>query len=120
MNLLPHTQVDHTHLWGPQPLGVCHLEQCHQVTAFPWPIQCQPEQAGCEHGALPGSELLHALLGPPHSPRQLAVQYPIVPEFMQQMFDAKNIMAASDLCHGHYLTTTTVFRGPMSMKQVDV
>lgn len=44
----------------------------------------------------------------------------IVPELTQEMFDAKNIMAACDPCHGHYLTITTVFRGPMSMKEVNV
>lgn len=44
----------------------------------------------------------------------------IVPELTQQMFDAKNIMAACDPYQEHYLVITTVFRGPMSMKEVDV
>ena len=43
-----------------------------------------------------------------------------VPELTQQMFDAKNIMAACDPYQEHYLIITTVFRGPMSMKEVDV
>ncbi|ELK15047.1 Tubulin beta-5 chain [Pteropus alecto] len=42
-----------------------------------------------------------------------------VPELTQQMFDAKNMMAACDPRHGRYLTVATVFRGPMSMKEVD-
>uniref|UniRef100_A0A2K5BVB2 Tubulin beta chain n=1 Tax=Aotus nancymaae TaxID=37293 RepID=A0A2K5BVB2_AOTNA len=42
-----------------------------------------------------------------------------VPELTQQMFDAKNMMAACDPCHGRYLTVATVFRGRMSMKEVD-
>jgi len=30
-----------------------------------------------------------------------------VPELVQQMFDAKNMMAASDPTHGRYLTVST-------------
>ncbi|XP_025316196.1 tubulin beta-4B chain-like [Canis lupus baileyi] len=42
-----------------------------------------------------------------------------VPELTQQMFDAKNMMAACDPHHGRYLTVAAVFRGRMSMKEVD-
>merc|ERR1712212_235719 len=42
-----------------------------------------------------------------------------VPGLTQQMFDAKNMMAACDPRHGRYLTVPTVFRGRMSMKEVD-
>merc|ERR1719447_2576319 len=42
-----------------------------------------------------------------------------VPELPQQMFDAKNMMAACDPRHGRYLTVAAVFRGRMSMKEVD-
>lgn len=42
-----------------------------------------------------------------------------VPELIQQMFDAKNMMATCDPRHGRYLTVATVFRGHMSMKEVD-
>ncbi|KAL0619416.1 beta chain [Plecturocebus cupreus] len=42
-----------------------------------------------------------------------------VPELTQQMLDAKNMMAACDPHHDHYLTMATVFRGCMSMKEVD-
>ena len=42
-----------------------------------------------------------------------------VPELTQQMFDAKNMMAASDPRHGRYLTCSAMFRGRMSMKEVD-
>jgi tubulin beta len=41
-----------------------------------------------------------------------------VPELTQQMFDAKNMMAACDPRHGRYLTVAAVFRGRMSMKEV--
>eukprot|EP00088_Acartia_fossae_P006268 TRINITY_DN12894_c0_g1_i1.p1 TRINITY_DN12894_c0_g1~~TRINITY_DN12894_c0_g1_i1.p1 ORF type:complete len:448 (+),score=28.59 TRINITY_DN12894_c0_g1_i1:93-1436(+) len=42
-----------------------------------------------------------------------------VPELAQQMFDAKNMMAASDPRNGRYLTVAAIFRGRMSMKEVD-
>ncbi|KAG0047461.1 hypothetical protein BGZ83_007475 [Gryganskiella cystojenkinii] len=42
-----------------------------------------------------------------------------VPELTQQMFDAKNMMAASDPRHGRYLTVAAMFRGRMSTKEVD-
>ena len=35
------------------------------------------------------------------------------------MFDARNMMAACDPKHGKYLTVATVFRGRMSMKEID-
>lgn len=40
-------------------------------------------------------------------------------ELIQQMFDAKNVMAACDPRHGCYLTVAAIFRGSMSMKEVD-
>ena len=42
-----------------------------------------------------------------------------VPELTQQMFDAKNMMAASDPRHGRYLTIAAIFRGKVSMKEVE-
>merc|ERR1712179_829103 len=42
-----------------------------------------------------------------------------VPALTQQMFDAKNMMAACDPRHRRYLTVAAVFRGRMSMKEVD-
>jgi len=42
-----------------------------------------------------------------------------VPEITAQMFDAKNMMAASDPRHGRYLTASAMFRGHISTKEVD-
>jgi len=42
-----------------------------------------------------------------------------VAELTQQMFDAKNMMAACDPRHGRYLTVAAIFRGRMSMKEVE-
>merc|ERR1711971_1031897 len=42
-----------------------------------------------------------------------------VPELTKDMFDAKNMMTACDPRHGRYLTVAAVFRGRMSMKEVD-
>ncbi|KPJ17509.1 Tubulin beta-1 chain [Papilio machaon] len=42
-----------------------------------------------------------------------------VPELTQQMFSPVNMMAACDPRHGRYLTVAAIFRGHMSMKEVD-
>ncbi|CAH1403503.1 unnamed protein product [Nezara viridula] len=42
-----------------------------------------------------------------------------VPELVQQMFDNKNMMVACDPRNGRYLTVAAIFRGRMSMKEVD-
>lgn len=42
-----------------------------------------------------------------------------VPELTQQIFDPKNMMAASDPRHGRYLTVATFFRGKVSVKEVE-
>ncbi|UKJ90425.1 tubulin subunit beta [Theileria orientalis] len=42
-----------------------------------------------------------------------------VAELTQQMFDAKNMMCASDPRRGRYLTACAMFRGRMSTKEVD-
>ncbi|XP_056647830.1 tubulin beta-4B chain-like [Diorhabda carinulata] len=42
-----------------------------------------------------------------------------VSELTQQMFDSRNMMAACDPRNGRYLTVATVFRGKMSMKEID-
>ncbi|XP_053593136.1 tubulin beta chain isoform X2 [Microplitis demolitor] len=42
-----------------------------------------------------------------------------VPELTMQMFDTKNIMAACNPRHGRYLTAAAIFRGRMSMKEVE-
>lgn len=42
-----------------------------------------------------------------------------VPELTQQMFDAKNMMAAADPRNGRYLTVAAFFRGNVSVKEVE-
>ena len=42
-----------------------------------------------------------------------------VQELTKQMFDTKNMMTACDPRQGRYLTVAAVFRGRMSMKEVD-
>jgi len=42
-----------------------------------------------------------------------------VPELTQQMYDPKNMMAASDFRNGRYLTCSAIFRGKVSMKEVE-
>ena len=43
-----------------------------------------------------------------------------VPELTTQLFETKNMMAACDPRHGRYLTVAVVFRGRMSMKEVNM
>jgi len=42
-----------------------------------------------------------------------------VPELTSQMFDPRNMMAASDPRNGRYLTASAIFRGTIQMKEVD-
>ena len=42
-----------------------------------------------------------------------------VPELTKEMFDAKNMMTACDPRHGRYLTAAAIFRGRVSMNEVD-
>ncbi|XP_071942225.1 tubulin beta-4A chain-like [Antedon mediterranea] len=42
-----------------------------------------------------------------------------VAELTQQMFDSRNMMTACDPRHGRYLTAAAVFRGRLSMKEVE-
>ena len=42
-----------------------------------------------------------------------------VPELTSQIFSPKNMMAACNPAHGRYLTVAAIFRGRMSMKEVD-
>ncbi|XP_041932042.1 tubulin beta chain-like isoform X3 [Alosa sapidissima] len=42
-----------------------------------------------------------------------------VSELTHEMFSAKNMMAACDPSRGHYLTVAAMFRGHLSMKEVD-
>nr|AGE89242.1 beta-tubulin [Pleurobrachia bachei] len=42
-----------------------------------------------------------------------------VPMLTQQVFSSRNMMAASDPTYGRYLTCAAIFRGRMSMKEVD-
>jgi len=56
----------------------------------------------------------------PLSSRQAAIyKASSVAELTQQMFDAKNMMAACDPRHGRYLTASVMFRGKVSSKEVD-
>lgn len=42
-----------------------------------------------------------------------------VPELTQQLFSPTNVMAACNPFHGRYLTISTIFRGKVSMKEVE-
>jgi len=42
-----------------------------------------------------------------------------VPELTQQIFDPKNMMAASDSRNGRYMTCSAIYRGAVNMKEVE-
>jgi tubulin beta len=48
-----------------------------------------------------------------------AYQINNVAELTAQMFQARNMMAASDPYHGRFLTVACIFRGKLSMKEID-
>ncbi|XP_015427835.1 PREDICTED: tubulin beta-4B chain [Myotis davidii] len=74
----------------------------------------------CENcDCLQGFQLTHSLGGALTARGSQQYRALTVPELTQQMFDAKNMMAACDPRHGRYLTVAAVFRGRMSMKEVD-
>ena len=41
-----------------------------------------------------------------------------VPELFQEIFDPRNTMSSTDPRHARYLTAHTIFRGPVSTKEV--
>lgn len=56
----------------------------------------------------------------PLTARQSQQYRPVsVPELVNQLFDAKNMMAATDPRQGRYLTVAAYWRGKISMKEVD-
>merc|ERR1712177_177159 len=71
-------------------------------------VRKEAESCDC----LQGFQLTHSLGGGTGSGMGTLLT---VPELTQQMFDAKNMMAACDPRHGRYLTVAAVFRGRMSM-----
>ena len=104
---------------------------------FPWSAQLGSPKTRCQHGFV-----LHLSINNTPSLNDVAVPFPrlhffltgfapltargsqqyravTVPELTQQMFDAKNMMAACDPRHGRYLTVAAVFRGKVSMKEVE-
>ena len=58
-------------------------------------------------------------LAPLTSPSSQQHHILTVPELTQQMFDSRNMMAACNPRYGHYLTAAALFRGRISMKEVD-
>ncbi|KAJ2230257.1 Tubulin beta chain (Beta tubulin) [Coemansia sp. RSA 485] len=53
------------------------------------------------------------------NPKSAAFRNVTVADLTQQMFDAKNMMAASDPRHGRYLSVAAIFRGKISTNDVE-
>jgi tubulin beta len=56
---------------------------------------------------------------PTSSPDLIQCNSLTLPQLTEQLFDSTNVMAACDPRHGRYLGMTTIFRGEMSMKEID-
>merc|ERR1712034_67464 len=86
-----------------QPSCLSHHVRCNHLPPIPRSAQRRSQETRRQHGTIPPTPLLHARIRSP----------------AQQRFDAKNMMAACDPRHGRYLTVAAMFRGRMSMKEVD-
>ncbi|KAL1461012.1 hypothetical protein WDU94_012945 [Cyamophila willieti] len=53
------------------------------------------------------------------SPKLVDYKLMSVGELTKELFDAKNMMVACDPRHGKYLTVATIFRGELSLKEID-
>ncbi|KAF8419961.1 Tubulin/FtsZ [Boletus edulis BED1] len=113
-------QTFNPHLWRSQPpCLLCHtgittclcfpgqlhsdLRKLAVTRVFPFP-RLHVFMTGFAPLTVRGSQQYHAVT---------------VPKLTQQMFDAKNMMAALDPRHGRYLTVAAVFHGKVSMKEVE-
>ena len=112
------------HVRGDHLSQVCsHLSQytCHLSTFLRFPGQLNADLRKLAVNMVPFPRLHFFMPGfAPLTARGSQQYRPLsVPELTQQMFDAKNMMTACDPRHGRYLTVAAVFRGRMSMKEVD-
>ncbi|KAL1925331.1 beta-tubulin family protein [Calcarisporiella thermophila] len=91
------------------------------TTCFRFPGQLNADLRKIAVNLVPFPRLHFFMVGfsPLTAPHQEQYRNISVPELIQQMFDAKNMMAASDPRHGRYLTVAAIFRGNMAMQEVD-
>nr|GMD12738.1 tubulin beta-4 chain [Ipomoea batatas] len=86
---------------------------------FPGQLNSDLRKLTVQLDSLPSFALLYGGVCSSHFSRIQQYRALTVPELTQQMWDAKNMMCAADPRHGRYLTTSAMFRGKMSTKEVD-
>jgi len=94
---------------------------CGVTTCFRFPGQLNTDLRKLSVNMVPYPRLHFFITGfaPLTSRGGLLYRALSVPQLVQQMFDSKNMMAACDPRNGRYLTAASIFRGRMSMKEVD-
>ncbi|KAK2826355.1 hypothetical protein Q5P01_020569 [Channa striata] len=94
-------------------------ERCNHLPALPGQLNADLRKLAVNMVPFPRLHFFMPGFAPLTSRGSQQYRALTVPELTQQMFDAKNMMAACDPRHGRYLTVAAIFRGRMSMKEVD-
>ena len=86
------------------------------MPALPGPAECDLPKLPVSMAPFPGLHFFMPGLATLTSRQYRALT---VAELTQQLFDAKNMMATCDPQHGGYLTVAAIFRGHMSIREVN-
>lgn len=91
------------------------------TTCFRFPGQLNTDLRKLAVNMVPFPRLHFFVSGfaPLTSTESLAYRKLTVKDITKQMFSPNNIMAACDPTHGRYLTAAAIFRGRVSMKEID-
>ncbi|EFA11292.1 tubulin beta chain [Tribolium castaneum] len=91
------------------------------TTCFRFPGQLNADLRKLSVNMVPFPRLHFFVPGfaPLTAPGSVAYRKLSVKDLTEQMFSPRNIMAACNPANGRYLTVATIFRGPVSMKEVD-
>lgn len=91
------------------------------TTCFRFPGQLNADLRKLSVNMVPFPRLHFFVPGfaPLTSPGSVSYRKLTVKDLTEQMFSPRNIMAACNPAAGRYLTVATIFRGPVSMKEVD-
>jgi len=86
---------------------------------FPGQLNCDLRKLGINLVPFPRQHFFMCGFAPLTSRGSQPFRALTVPEVTQQMFEPKNMMCASDPRHGKYMAAACLFRGRMSMQEVE-
>ncbi|EAU33992.1 tubulin beta-1 chain [Aspergillus terreus NIH2624] len=91
------------------------------TTCFRFPGQLNSDFRKLAVNMIPFPRLHFFMVGfaPLTHQKALSFRAATVPELTRQMFDPQNMMASSDIRNGRYLTCCAIFRGKISMREVE-